>query len=75
MLSLRVKLDHPEKEENEMAKQNPAAALARMRTTSEKECGFCGETFAGLKVSKYCSESCKQKAKRARKAEAEATED
>lgn len=55
-----------------MAKNtNPAAALARMRTTEDKTCEHCGESFAGLKVAKYCSESCKQKAKRARKAAAE----
>lgn len=40
-----------------------AAQLSRSRKRFEKHCEHCGGTFQGLKIARYCSESCKQKAK------------
>lgn len=44
----------------------PAAKLAYMRVRELRPCAQCGEYEAMLKVQKYCSETCKQAAKRAR---------
>ncbi len=48
-------------------KANPGAELAALREIERKECAVCGTVIEGLKSKKYCSESCKQKAKYNRK--------
>lgn len=48
-------------------KANPGAELAALRETERKQCAVCGTEIEGLKSKKYCSESCKQKAKYLRK--------
>jgi hypothetical protein len=40
-----------------------AARLANCRTRQAKQCSHCGKAFEGLKITRYCSESCRQKAK------------
>lgn len=40
-----------------------ASQLSHLRKREDKPCEYCGKTFHGLKVSRYCGESCKQKAK------------
>lgn len=42
-------------------------ALEQSRLVLIKVCQLCQANFEGIKTAKYCSESCKQKAKRARK--------
>jgi hypothetical protein len=44
-------------------KPNAASLLAAQRTRSEKACATCGARFEGIKIARYCSESCRQKAK------------
>lgn len=39
------------------------AALAAKREVSFKHCVHCGEIIEGIKIKKYCNESCKQAAK------------
>lgn len=41
--------------------------LEQSRFVFLKECQHCSAKFEGIKTAKYCSESCKQKAKRFRK--------
>lgn len=48
-------------------KPNPGAELAALREIERKQCTVCGKEIEGLKSKKYCSESCKQKAKYLRK--------
>lgn len=43
--------------------KNIGYTLSLSRTRSNKECAFCHEDFIGIKVARYCSESCRQKAK------------
>ena len=40
--------------------------LEQSRIVYHKKCLFCGSRFEGIQTAKYCSESCKQKAKRDR---------
>lgn len=43
---------------------NPDAAnIALARIRQHKPCRCCGRDFVGLKIARYCSESCRQKAK------------
>jgi hypothetical protein len=46
---------------------NPGKALAAMRKIVIKPCGQCGKEFQGYAKGKWCSETCKQRAKRERK--------
>ncbi|SIT73047.1 hypothetical protein SAMN05216526_1794 [Ectothiorhodosinus mongolicus] len=39
------------------------AALASRRERQTKHCNQCGNLFLGLKISRYCSEACRQRAK------------
>ena len=41
-------------------------ALEQSRFVFVKACQHCQANYEGIKTAKYCSESCKQKAKRAR---------
>lgn len=41
--------------------------LEQSRIVYHKTCLFCSSKFQGISTAKYCSESCKQKAKRSRK--------
>ncbi len=45
---------------------NPGRELAAMRKKKKLVC-MCGKEFTGIGRAKYCSEACKQKAKRERK--------
>ena len=52
-----------------MAKEtrlSPGAALAAKRKIEKRQCLECDKVFEGISTAKYCSESCKQKAKRKR---------
>jgi hypothetical protein len=52
---------------------NPGRMLAAMRRTEEKTCALpgCNTKFAAFGRGKWCSESCKQRAKYRRKTAAE----
>lgn len=41
----------------------PGAALAAMREVTTKFCLHCGKEIKGIRIKKYCDESCKQAAK------------
>lgn len=49
-----------------LKKGNPGATLASMRSIESKPCAWCGNEMSGIKKRLYCTESCKQKAKRDR---------
>lgn len=51
---------------DDVEKVNPGAQLASMRTVVSKPCAWCGNEISGIKKRLYCTESCKQKAKRDR---------
>jgi hypothetical protein len=42
---------------------NIGSQLSLARTQSKKDCAFCGHGFTGIKIARYCDESCRQKAK------------
>jgi recombinational DNA repair protein RecR len=44
-----------------------ASKLADMRKKVLHDCLQCGKRFSGIKVAKFCSDSCRQKAKYQRK--------
>ena len=44
----------------------PGAALAAFRGRHWHHCGSCGKRFSGIKIAKFCSNRCRQKAKRLR---------
>jgi predicted nucleic acid-binding Zn ribbon protein len=46
-----------------LAEVSVGAKLAAMRVIEKKSCAYCGIQIEGIKKKKYCSESCKQKAK------------
>lgn len=50
---------------------NPGTELAAKRKTIEHTCPICGKVFMGIKIAKTCSEACKQKLKRNKKAKME----
>lgn len=45
--------------------------IAAMREIVSKTCGNvkCGKTMVGLKIKRYCDETCKQQAKRERQSQ------
>lgn len=47
--------------------ERAGAALAALRPTDIRPCQQCGKTFSGISTAKYCTNACRQKAKRARK--------
>jgi hypothetical protein len=47
--------------------KKPGAALAAMRVVTSKYCHHCGNEVKGIRIKKYCDESCKQAAKYQRK--------
>lgn len=49
-----------------MQLSNPASQLAAMRKRYDKECLVCRDKFEGIKQAKYCSNRCRQIAKRER---------
>ena len=40
--------------------------LVAMRRQVDHTCAVCGDHFTAIKTARYCSEKCKQRAKRAR---------
>ena len=42
------------------------AALASMRKRTRRKCGQCLKPFMGIATAKFCSNACRQKAKRSR---------
>jgi len=47
--------------------QRKCKAISNARYLYSKHCDNCNSQFEGIKTARYCSEACKQKAKRARK--------
>ena len=50
-----------------MDKAKIAAALAALRPTFWHYCGSCGKRFSGVNTAKFCSNSCRQANKYAKK--------
>lgn len=48
-------------------KDTPGGALSDMRRRVRHKCAWCKTSFVAVKSAVYCSNSCRQKAKYARK--------
>lgn len=58
---------HSTQEGKEWHRKHAAESIGKVRENRQKKtCGFCGSEFEGLPWSRYCSQSCQEKARRRR---------